>query len=158
MGVVVAALVAVGVGAVVSAPGRAVSDGRSEPPSQPPPRVAGAGPAPPPAWVETVRGSRWLAFSSFCWSRGGKSRCTDFFPESMRTDVPRIRVEQGERVRLHLGFEAREVLLSMGGKRKLYLRRTATRTIAWRVSGIGLIGLLAYARGGGSASYVARFR
>lgn len=155
MGVVVAAL---GLGATLSASERAVTDSRSRPPSQPPPRVAGGGPAPPPAWVETRRESRWLGFSSFCWSGRREARCVDFLDPSTRTDVPRIRVSRRERVRFHLGFEAREILLSVGKRRVLHLRRAATDTLTWRVSGTGLVGLLAYPRRGGDAGYVARFR
>lgn len=76
----------------------------------------------------------------------------------MRTDVPRIAVRRGERVRFRLGFEVRETLLSVGKLRGLHLPRAATRTLTWRVSGTGLVGLLAYASRGGNACCVARFR
>lgn len=142
----------------VSAEPRNLPESGSRPPSEPPPRVGGTGPAPPPAWVETERGPRWLAFSSFCWSARREARCADFLPESMRSDIPRIRVRPGERVRFHLGFQAREILLSAGARRVLRVRRAATDTLTWRVSRTGLVGLLAYAIRGGSASYVARFR
>jgi len=74
----------------------------------------------------------------------------------MRSDIPRIPSRPGEWVRFHLGFEAREILLFVGTRR--VLRRTATDTLACRVSRAGLVGLRAYARRGRSASYVARIR
>lgn len=76
----------------------------------------------------------------------------------MRSDVPRIGVERGERVRFHLGFAAREIVLSVGRQRVLRVARAAAATVTWRATRTGFVGLLAYARGGGSASYVARFR
>ena len=33
-----------------------------------PPSAPGVDRSPPPAWVQTARGARWLGYSSFCWS------------------------------------------------------------------------------------------
>ena len=37
------------------------------PPTAAPPQAAAGGP--PRAWIETRAGSRWLGFSTYCWTR-----------------------------------------------------------------------------------------
>lgn len=66
---------------------------------------------PPPAWLETERGSFWLGYSTFCW--GGT--CADYIAPSCDDErhVPRIVVREGEGVTAHLGFEPREVTLTL---------------------------------------------
>ena len=59
---------------------------------------------PPPAWVETARGSRWLGYSSFCWASG----CADYTrPRCGDGHTPTLRLRSGERVIFHLGFAPR---------------------------------------------------
>jgi hypothetical protein len=103
---------------------------------------------PPPAWIETATGDRWLAFSSFCW----KTTCVDFLPPEMRPELPRLTVRRGESVRFHLGFVPRAVTVTAGGKTA---RLAARRIASWRAPKGGIV--VVNARGtGGSASYVAR--
>ena len=84
-------------------------------PPRPPPTPAG----PPPAWVGTAAGDRWLAYSSFCWSRAGgrgagTGLCVDYAAPPRRRDLPTIRLRTGELVRFHLGFRPRSVSLNIG--------------------------------------------
>lgn len=76
-----------------------------------------ATPGPPPAWVETQRGSRWLAFSTFCLKDG----CVDYRRAACAGDdrSPTLVVDRGELVRLHLEREQspRLVLLTLRGRR-----------------------------------------
>jgi len=117
-------------------------------PRPPAPKVSGAATAPPPAWIETARGDRWLAFSSFCW----KTTCVDFIPPAMRPELPRIALRRGETVRFHLAFRPTSLRLLVGNRA---FKLAARRVVAWRVSGGGLAVLEARAAQG-STSYAAR--
>lgn len=119
-------------------------------PAPPPPQVEGVSEAPPPAWIETSRGGRWLAYSTFCWT----TACVDFVPPSMRDDLPRVVVRRGEVVRFHLGFEPRSLSVRVGSR--LFRLRPA-RTSSWRAVSGGLL-LLEAEHARGDASYVARVR
>ena len=117
-------------------------------PAEPAPTVEGAESTPPPAWVETRRGKRWLAFYSYCWS----TTCMDSQPAEQRTDIPEIAVERDEVVRFHLGFEPSEATLRVGTKSYTL---EARRVMSWRVAGDGLT--LLEAKGEpGTAGYLAR--
>lgn len=110
---------------------------------------------PPPAWLETERGSFWLGYSTFCW--GGT--CADYIaPSCDERHVPGITVREGEQVTAHLGFEPREVTLTSfpaHGQRKL----EASRTPSWRVDREGAFSLFTGPEeGGGDASYVGCLR
>lgn len=97
-------------------------------PKEPPPRVPGVRSAPPPAWVETRGGDRWLAFSSYCWT----VTCIDSRPFGQRRDIPRIAVDGGEVVRFHLGFLPTKLWVELGSR--IYPLE-ARRVAAWRVRG-----------------------
>jgi hypothetical protein len=104
-------------------------------------------PGPPPAWVETANGSMWLAYSSYCWS----TVCADYIHScTMKPEPPVVRVEKGEMVRFHLGFEPSEVSI-------LGVKLDASRAPAWRAARDGLV-VLAARGDGGSASYAACLR
>src|SRR5437870_9780437 len=92
--------------AILSA-GCATASPKMAGPKKPPPEVRGVRSAPPPAWIETRGGDRWLAFSGYCWS----VTCLDARPVAQRTDVPRIGVGRGEVVRFHLRFQPTELTL-----------------------------------------------
>jgi uncharacterized cupredoxin-like copper-binding protein len=107
--------------------------------------------APPPAWVETALGSRWLGYSSFCWVSG----CADYAqPRCDDGHTPTLLLGKGELVIFHLGFAPKDVsLLSFSANRRDEL--APARTVAWRVTDAGAISLFARAETGGDASYVA---
>ena len=109
------------------------------PPADPTPRLP-TPTGPPPAWLETDRGSFWLGHSTFCW----------------KEHVPRIAVSRGELVTAHLGFERRELTLTSfpAGKPE---RITTGGDPVWRVEREGAFSLFAIAKEGGDASYVACF-
>ena len=122
------------------------------PPFAPPPKVSGAGSAPPPAWIERPAApSRWLAYGSFCW----KTNCVDFIPPEMRPDLPRVAVRVGTTVAFHLGFKPSRLRLELVGGRSWTLQ--PARVSTWRVSRLGAFSLTAKGAGG-SASYVIRLR
>jgi hypothetical protein len=127
-------------------------------PTDPPPETGTV--SPPPAWVETAGGDRWLAFSSFCWTGTEGSNppalCVDFIPPGMRDDVPRITLRRGQVVRFHLGFTPTRLTATVGKKTyRLHPREVA----AWRVRGKGGTLLLdVRSESGDGASYVARLR
>ena len=112
--------------------------------------MGGAAAAPPPAWIETAGGDRWLAFGSFCW----KTTCVDFIPPEMRPELPRLTVRRGQTARFHLGFSPRTLTLTVGTKT---FRLAAKRVAAWRAVNGGIVILNARGKEG-SASYVARLR
>jgi len=134
---------AVVVGALGAAPAVALPPG-------PPPKVAGAAVAPPPAWIEAGSTQRWLAYSSYCW----KTACVDFLPPAMRPDVPVVTVRRGQAVRLHFGFAPSSVTVAPvgGGSRRL----PPARTISWRPPA-GLLAITAKSKTG-SAGYLVRIR
>lgn len=108
---------------------------------------------PPPAWLETERGSFWLGYSTFCW--GGA--CADYIAPSCDDDrhTPKITVREGEQVTAHLGFAPREVTLTWfpaHGQQKL----EATRSPSWRVDRQGAFSIFTGPMDrSGDASYVA---
>lgn len=122
------------------------------PPVGPPPS-AGNLKTPPPAWVETERGSRWLGFSTFCWVSG----CADYIrPRCGDEHTPTLRLRRGERVRFHVGFAPKEVSLTAGNQRVYNFK--PERIVAWRSTSTGAFSLFIRAKRGGDASYVACVR
>src|SRR3981081_3450679 len=88
--------------------------------------------APPPAWVHTEHGSRWLAFGSYCWSAApGRGGCADMIGPDQRHDLPLLVVKSGENVRFHLAFTADSVDVYIGHGSHSVLRRRNTRAVAW---------------------------
>jgi hypothetical protein len=147
MRLVGATAVAIAAWVLLAAPAR----GR---PAGPAPTSAG----PPPAWIETAAGDRWLAFSSFCWSRRGRGGtgtglCVDYIPPPRRRDLPVIRLRAGELARFHLGFRPRSVSLNIG-RRSIPLSSVAAPS--WRVIGPAGPALLYATSARGDASYAAR--
>jgi hypothetical protein len=137
--------------AVGGSSGEQSSSAAARPSSRPPP-VSRVGP--PPAWVETERGSFWLGYAGDCW----KDLCIKSGP-TRRGDLPPVIVRKGEVVRFHLGFRPRRVLLAVG--RSGGVRLVPARTIRWRIERAGRVSLLAYSARegpGGSAGYFAVFR
>lgn len=120
------------------------------PPTGPAPRVSGVSNPPPPAWVAASSGSRWLAYSSFCWT----TSCVDFIPPAQRADLPRVRVRLGETITFHVRFAPKSVTVTMlpGGKPQTL---AAARSARWRVRSVGTL-VLAAKGPQGSASYVAK--
>ena len=120
-------------------------------PRDPPPKLS-TGDGPPPAWLETGRGSFWLGHSTFCW--GGT--CADYVAPSCDSErVPTIAVRPGEHVTAHLGFEPREVSLTLFPGASSEGRLPGGRDPRWRVEREGPFSLFAVAKEGGDASYVA---
>jgi len=139
---VVLAVLAVAVPAAFAWPGR---------PTKPPPKPPNAD-APPPAWIETPARSAWLAHGSYCW----KTACVDMIPPQDRPDLPVFGVKRGRTVRVHLGFTAKSVSVSVD-KRSIAMKLDTTRRIAsWNATRGGV--LTVFARTAGDASYVARLQ
>jgi hypothetical protein len=113
----------------------------ASPPVDPPPK-ADTLQAPPPAWIETKRGSFWLGYS---------------------TDGPKLRLGRGEIVRAHLGFVPRWVRVTAfpepsSTPQELDHHRhfPTSDEVVWRVDRAGAFALTAATDGeGGDASYVA---
>jgi hypothetical protein len=125
------------------------------PPSQAPP-ATGKLNSPPPAWVETSRGSHWLGYSSFCWG----TSCVDFIaPRCGEQHTPTLRLRHGETVRFHLGFHPTELGLAFvgGNGGGVQHRPELSRSPTWQVERAGAFSLFARAQGG-DASYVACIR
>jgi hypothetical protein len=118
-------------------------------PPGPPPTVPGVKSAPPPAWIQTRSGDRWLAFSDFCWT----FTCADSRPLAQRKDIPRIRVKRGEVVGFHLRFQPTKLAVELGAK--TYPLKTE-RVVSWRVLGTSGFVTLHARKGGFRAEYVAR--
>ena len=120
-------------------------------PAGPPPKPPNPG-APPPAWIETQARSAWLAYGSYCW----RTACVDMIPSDSRPDLPTFAVKRGTTLRVHLGFAATSITVSLGA-RTIRPTLDATKRIAsWRAVRGGI--LTVSARGTGGASYVARLR
>lgn len=105
---------------------------------------------PPPAWIETKAGSRWLGFSSYCWPNPNQRSgvCADAVaPECNGKGIPNIDVQSGETVRVHLGYKPEEASIE-GADVKL-----DGRVASWRVNHGGPFGLFTRAAGK-DASYV----
>jgi len=137
----------------------AAAAGWRGPPRSPAPRLTQQGP--PPAWVETRTKTRWMAFSSYCWSapagaRTRKAVCADMIPPQSRTDLPTLIVRRGEVVRIHLAYVPRGVHLTL--YRAMSFRHYVLpprRVIAWRAAGTGVVALDVRAAPG-TASYLVR--
>ncbi len=111
------------------------------PPPGPRPQVTGVKDSPPPAWIETSTGSRWLAFSSYCW----KSTCADFIPRRCPSKgTPTLRLRRGETVRFHLQFRPKSVEVTVGRRRPTVL--PARRVTSWRVAREGPLSLFVRVR------------
>ncbi len=125
------------------------------PPTAPPPRVDGTSAEPPPAWVEAGTRSRWLAYSSFCWT----TACVDFIPPQSRPDLPAVSAKVGTTVRFHLRFMPRTATLALlgpGGPQQQW-KLAPGRVIEWRVRRGGVL-LLSARASAGSAGYAIRLR
>jgi hypothetical protein len=108
---------------------------------------------PPASWLETNAGSRWLGYSSYCWTtrlegNKGTGICADFLaPKCSQMSVPKLSVQRGETVRAHLGFQPLEASVD-------HARATLEgTTVNWRVQQAGPFLLFAKAKDG-DASYV----
>ncbi len=139
----------------------AAAAGWPGPPRSPAPGLTQQGP--PPAWVETRTKTRWMAFSSYCWSAPAgattrKAVCADMIPPQSRTDLPTLIVRRGEVVRIHLAYEPRGVHLTlyraMSFKHYVLPPR---RVLSWRAAGTGVAALDVRAAPG-TASYLVRVR
>jgi hypothetical protein len=108
--------------------------------------------APPPAWLETARAERWLAYSSYCWTTPTRGLCADYANPRSRTDLPRFAVSRGEIVRIHLGFVPTEAYVEVGRRSP---RVEAGRILEVRIRESGVLIVHVYSRQG-DASYVAR--
>jgi hypothetical protein len=120
----------------------------ASPPTSPAPSAGRAGP--PPAWLETKAGSRWLGFSSYCWNRGGDEvTCADAAaPKCSQQTVPKLTVDEGETVRAHLAYTPSkaavdDVRLKVDG-----------RTVSWQIERAGPFVLFAQGPRKNDASYV----
>jgi hypothetical protein len=130
-----------GVPAAMAWPGR---------PKRPP--KAPSADAPPPSWIETQARSAWLAYGSYCWT----TTCVDMIPPSSRPGLPTFDVTRGKAIRVHLGFSAKSVSLSINTT-PIGAKLDPTRRIAsWRATRGGI--LTVFARAAGDASYVVRLR
>ena len=118
---------------------------------------------PPPAYVEFGKPGKWLAQGSSCWASGTAGACVDAASPSVVKGLPTVLVAPGSIGRIHLGFSADKIHLSIGGKA---VPSTGTRTIAFRAKRPGIIeiftnhgsddasyyGRIAFAAGSGSAA------
>ena len=121
---------------------------RPDPPAPEHPRGA-----PPPAWIETSRAERWLAYSSYCWTSPTRGLCADYTDPFRRTDLPRFGVDKGETVRIHLGFRPTEVYVTIG---KRTVRPEPRRVLEVKVRTSGVLVVHVYGPKG-DAGYVGRF-
>jgi hypothetical protein len=128
----------------------------TRPPSYAAPRTRSIK-GPPPAWVETSRGSRWLGYSSFCW----RTTCAHFIPPRCgERHTPTLRLRRGETIRFHLGFTPTAVGVSVFDPSTPPERHDLepSRIPSWRVERAGAFSLFARAAKDGDASYVACVR
>lgn len=131
------------------------------PPPNPPKLPPALANGPPPAWVETSAGERWLNFSTFCWR---SASCADYELAACkgRFHAPIIDMEEGETVRFHLGFKPKKVTLHLyaGGREDRPKREDLAPSLApsWRVKRGQEILLSVLPKAGGDASYVACLR
>src|SRR6266536_6480645 len=134
-----------GLGVVVTtlaAGSSALAAGWPGPPQTGPPRLHQQGPL--PAWVETLLRSKWMAFSSYCWSVwSGSSRkaiCADMIPPQSRDDLPTLTARRGQMLRIHLAYRPREAHLTVFHPLSFrhYALRPA-RVLEWRVAGSGVV-------------------
>jgi hypothetical protein len=142
-------------GAALALSGCAASERATFPPNPPRPPTR---PGPPPAWAETTRGPVWLGYSSYCWKRSG---CADYTNGECGTgsfnEPPPIRVEAGETIRIHFGFEPSSV--SVAGSAGAHWL-TGSSSVVWMggTRPTSLLILRVFKIGRGDASYVACLR
>jgi hypothetical protein len=118
----------------------------------PPPAPEHPRGAPPPAWIETSRAERWLAYSSYCWTSPTRGLCADYVDPFRRTDLPRFGVTKGEVVRIQLGFVPTEAYVTIG---KRTVRPEPSRILEVRVRSSGVLVVHVYGPRG-DAGYVGR--
>ena len=105
--------------------------------------------SPPPAWVQTAGGARWLGYSSFCWD----GLCADYAgPRCGHAHTPTLHLTRGEVITFHLAFAPTESGLyrSLRARTK---RLELVRNPSWRVRGAGAFTLFVRPKRGGDASY-----
>jgi hypothetical protein len=119
-----------------------------------PPKAPGG---PPPAWIETASRSAWLAFGSYCWTSGGVGKCADMIAPQSRTDLPVVRVARGRTLRVHLGFPAKSVSVSVRGRVLPARLSSNRRVVSWRAARAGILTVFVRPTSG-DASYHARLR
>ena len=125
----------------------AAAQARPAPPAPEHPRGA-----PPPAWIETARAERWLAYSSYCWTTPTSGLCADYVDPFRRTDLPRFVVKRGEVVRIHLAFVPTEAFVTVG-RRTVALEPSRVLEVDVRRGGV----LVVHVYGAkGDAGYVGR--
>ena len=116
-----------------------------------PPSAPGVHSGPPPAWVQTARGGRWLGYSSFCWAE----LCADYAGARCRhADTPTLHLTRGEVIQFHLAFAPSEIAMSRGPRARTE-RLELARSPIWRVRAAGAFTLFVRAKRGGDASYTA---
>ena len=117
--------------------------------------------SPPPAWIQTERGSYWLSYTTFCWRGSG---CSDYIVPSCadHRHVRRLNLRTGELVRFHLPFHPNEASLtfyaeqSRGAPDVEHVRLPAERVISWTAERSGAFALTAKPSAfRGSAGYAA---
>ena len=131
----------------------AAASATDAPPLPAPARSAGA---PPRAWVDSERGPRWLAYSSYCWRNGQSGLCVDYQRPSCggTNPAPRIALRRGEVVHFVLGFKPRQLSVnSVGAGSGQPATLVAKHVASWRADRPGAFALFATA-GNGDASYV----
>ena len=148
LAVLLAALALAGCGAGNREPAAEPEGAPPDPPEQPQT-------GPPPAWLEGDQGSRWLAYSTYCWSGDGEGLCADYVGPSCKGEhpAPEIRAHRGERLTVHLGFDPTEVglvFLEAGGEP---LALETAREVSWTADRAGPFAVFARVEGG-DASYV----
>jgi hypothetical protein len=110
--------------------------------------VGGTTTAPPPAWIESGKSSRWLAYGSYCW----ETACVDMIPPDRRTDLPVLHARRGQVFRIQLRFVPRSVAVRVG---QAVVKRGSSRTTSWRARRSGLL-FVEVKDSPGSAAYLAR--
>jgi hypothetical protein len=140
---IVVATIAIAVPSALAWPG----EPRTPPPKKPMPG------APPPAWIETEAKSGWLFYGTYCW----KTACITLIAPETRPGLPVFTVRRGQMLRVHLGFAATSVSVSVD-RRKVAAKLSASRSIiSWGAHAPGIVTVSARASAG-SPSYVARLR
>ena len=113
----------------------------ASPPSGTLPQVAGVKDSPPPAWIETSAGPKWLAFSSYCW----KSTCADFIPHHCPDRrIPKLLLRRGELVRFHFQFQPKSVDVTVGRRKSTPV--TPRRIASWQATREGLLSVFVRVR------------
>ena len=159
LALIAAVVIAAGCGAAdanddvrVSDSGRIERRAAAQPPEGARPRFGSSEQAPPPAWVETARGSFWLGYSSFCWD----GTCADFVAPDCgdAPHVPEIEVRSGELIRFHLGFTPRTVSVATFGGETAQDPLPPERDPVWRAREGAFAVFAVPKERGGDASYV----